>query len=76
MGKYDVSIYKEVSVDTNIEEVFDELTVSQQEEFFKENLEDVLSIDEAIECYDSEKLKCYIIDNWSKEDVEKLLGEY
>lgn len=76
MGKYDVSIYKEVSVDTNIEEVFDELTASQQEEFFKENLKDVLSIDEAIECYDSEELETYIIQNWSKEDVEKLLEEY
>jgi hypothetical protein len=76
MGKYDVSIYKEVSVDTNIEEVFNELTASQQEEFFKENLEDVLSIDEAIECYDSEKLERYIKCNWSKEDLEKLLEEY
>ena len=76
MGKYDVSIYKEVNVDTDIEEVFNELTVSQREEFFKENLEDVLSIDEALKCYDSEKLERYIIDNWSKEDVEELLGEY
>lgn len=70
MGKFDVSI----SVD--IEDVFSELKAHQQEEFFKENLESVLSIDESIECYDSEKLKRYIIDNWSKEDIEELLEEY
>lgn len=69
MGKFDVGI----SVD--IEDVFSELKAHQQEEFFKENLESVLSIDEAIECYDSEKLKRYIIDNWSKEDIEELLSD-
>ncbi len=69
MGKFDVGI----SVD--IEDVFSELKAHQQEEFFRENLESVLSIDEAIECYDSEKLKRYIIDNWSKDDIEELLSD-
>lgn len=72
MGKYDVSIYKEVNVDTNMDEIFNELTKKDQQDFFKENLEYVLSIDESIDCYNRKDLIYYLEENLTEDEVKKL----
>lgn len=72
MRDLNVSFYTEVLVETNFEDMFDELTARQQKDFMLDKLDSVCSVQEAMSAYGEQDILNYIQDNFTKEELDNL----
>lgn len=72
MRDLNVSFYTEVLVETNFEDMFDELTARQQKDFMLDKLDSVCSVQEAMSAYAEQDILDYIQDNFTKEELDNL----
>lgn len=72
MRDLNVSFYTEVLVETNFEDMFNELTARQQKDFMLDKLDSVCSVQEAMSAYTEQDILDYIQDNFTKEELDNL----